>query len=149
VNIFLFSISSLSELDWSIPGYVMIYNSSTPSQPMYGVMTSPTITVVAASGQSLEVAAFASAENMTLVIYQMDGQDQMTLKLADLTIPPGLWTKMSVCLPPGSYKVAFVGYDNGLADDQQFVAIDNVTIVNYSCNYTESSKYELIDWFYL
>jgi len=33
----------------------------------------------------------------------MDGQDQMTLKPADLTIPPGLWTNMSVCLPCGEH----------------------------------------------
>lgn len=119
----------------------MIYNSSSPSQPMYGVMTSPSITVSAPTGRRLQLAAYANGGNMSLAIYQVEDYDQMSLELYYSTVPSGRWSNISVCLPIGEYKLAFVASDGGYPDGVHFIAVDNITLVNDSCSdYAISSE---------
>lgn len=115
-------------------GHVMIYNSSSPSQPMYGVMMSPSVTVSVSTGQRLRLAVYANADNMSLAIYRVEDYDQISLKLFYSTVPPGNWSNISVCLPVGEYKLAFVAYDGGYPDGDHFLAVDNITLVNVSCS---------------
>lgn len=110
----------------------MMYNGSTQSEPIYGVMTSPIMAVVNPAGQLLQLAVYASAANMTLMVYRFDASDDDTISLALLPeafiVPINQWTILTVCVPYGVYRLGLVGNDGALEDPNQFLAVDNITV---------------------